>query len=67
MKFEDYHGAQDKKIEPAASKASMQLRQQQMPDLERTYLERIQKFNAVSCKETPQVMNLSVLQQNLGN
>lgn len=67
MKFEDYHGAQDKKIEPAAPKASMQLRQQQMPDLERTYLERIQKSNAVSCKETPQVMNLAVLQQNLGN
>ena len=68
MRFEDYHETQDKKAEPAAPKVPTQIRQAQiMPDLERTPIERTQETNLMPYKETPQAMNLSVLQQNLGN
>lgn len=67
MRFEDYHGTQDKKIEPTASKVPTQLRQAQMSDLERIPLERQQKTDLIPYKETSQAMNLSALQQNLGN
>jgi len=62
MRFEDYQKKQDKKTEFTVPKLPEQLKQEQRSDIGRPY-----QVNLMPYSEKSQGLNLSVLQQNLGN
>lgn len=62
MRFEDYRETQDKNTEYTVPKLPEQPGRDRMPDIKRPYQEGLMPY-----KEKSQGMDLSVLQQNLGN